>query len=231
MTVQIFSTGSTVVASTLTICIHREPSRMQVELLLVSLSCLLRRSTSQVVLCPEDGPRCDWNFADSCSTMISKGLLLHDHGPLRDNPETGGCTLCVPPGKTWSGPLPCPVCDCNENNEFRCKRVGNTVIMADEDAPSCPASEYSSSDYNVTIVADPPCTTITELEVEFNCGKEELHTSAPTQMITSNAPSLSPESTSSMSLVSSSVESSSAATNCADCWVPLFSVALVWMCL
>lgn len=114
---------------------------------------------------------CEMQFPDSsCLTLLTDGTVTTEY-PLRDADDNDGvgCILCVPPGKAWTGPNPCPTCECDDgSSSITCSSLAGPHLYAQEGTGTCPPSQYEIFT-NFTVSTTPRCPSLEEIEVELKC--------------------------------------------------------------
>jgi hypothetical protein len=139
---------------------------------LVLLLLLPERADAAAMSCGEPDVPCEMPFVESCLVLLTQGVVKTTD-LLRDDTETDGCILCVPPGGSYTGPNPCPTCECMEG-EAVCFGLAGLYLSANEGSGVCPPSDYA--DFTDFTVETPVCPTAEGLD----CGGDGVDSPMPT---------------------------------------------------
>jgi hypothetical protein len=140
-------------------------ARLPVVFLAIAAASLLpEHAEAATFLCNDPLVPCEQTFPSPCTDLLETGVVKTSD-LLRDDDTEGGCILCVPPGRSYSGPNPCPNCFCDggSGGSMACTGLAGTFISAEETSGACPfESQYA--DYTNFTVNEPACPTF-----ELNC--------------------------------------------------------------
>jgi hypothetical protein len=145
---------------------NKWPTRRLPSLRLPSALALLlllpERADAGALFCDKPDVPCEMPLVESCLDLLTQGVVKTTD-LLRDDDETDGCIVCAPPGGSYTGPMPCPTCECIDG-EAVCFSLGAIYLAADQGTGECPPSDYA----NVTnfTVMTPAC----PMEEGLDCG-------------------------------------------------------------